>query len=573
MRWLTVGRDFLRGALRQLPVETVLVASAAFASIAVVHGLESVWVGRVVLAALLATPVAFAAHGLGRARSLAAGVLATLAALAAVTVGMPDRLEEWHRPIFAWPFGLTLLAAVLSPFIAAAGRFTTFVRRFFEQSTTWGLIFVAASAALGVVEFALTELFGISWRLGADLHFVLAGAFVLVWLHTLLPEEGGGRMPDIWRRLATAVGAPFVTVMVVILACYEGVVLAQGELPRNMLSPLIMTAGFVGYLCTLVIAAVTVEPVGSSALAPADPHRFTRRFSVRLVRAFPLVMLALLPMAGWALWARIGQYGLTPFRVVRLASLLCLAALSVVGAWRWLRKRPPLGWEVPAVIALVALACAFGPVSAVRLSVASQAARLSRALDAAGVSTRVVPSAPAAAPRALPKERVDEVRETLVTLGELGGEGAVRRVLSGETATCADGWSGVDECLKKLGIFAGEEAKRWASFEATGPWMMDGAELHLVDLSKDSVHPGAGLGLVGTSVVLREHDVVVARAPLDAMVAGWRTADGVMEPRVVRLVRDDGSLAGQLAIRHLEVSLDEKDVLVVSSLNGVWLPR
>jgi len=61
--------------------------------------------------------------------------------------------------VFVWRYGLALLAALLVPFVAAARDFTGFVRRFFEETTTWGLLWICALVALGVIALALRELF------------------------------------------------------------------------------------------------------------------------------------------------------------------------------------------------------------------------------------------------------------------------------------------------------------------------------------------------------------------------------------------------------------------------------
>src|SRR4051812_36807244 len=85
MRWIA----FLRGALRQLPVETVLVAAAAVGAVGLNHDiLPERWCERMVLAALVATPLAFAAHrrrGFGRRLPLLVGGLAAAGVFAAIT--------------------------------------------------------------------------------------------------------------------------------------------------------------------------------------------------------------------------------------------------------------------------------------------------------------------------------------------------------------------------------------------------------------------------------------------------------------------------------------------------------
>src|SRR5215470_7970634 len=357
---------FIQGAWRRLPLETVCVGVAAGAAIHLGHGGRSAWAGRALLGALVLAPLAVAAHRLARRTQLALGLVAGAALLGLLTATLPT-LDAVDRPAFGWPYGLSLLGAALVPFVAAAPRFVRFVRRFFEQTTTFGLLCLGALAAVFVVGLALRELFDLRIEsFVTDAAVLVTAAFVLQLVDRLVDDDraDAGRMPELWRRLATTVGAPFVAAMLVILVVYEASVLARGELPKNVLSPLIIAAGFVGFLSSLILASVAGEEVATAALAQADPHPWLRRRTIRLARAFPLVLLALLPLAGWALVVRLEQHGFTPFRAVRLYGLLCLAVLSLAGIARWARGRA-LGWEVPAAILVFALAAAFGPTSAV----------------------------------------------------------------------------------------------------------------------------------------------------------------------------------------------------------------
>ncbi|HRC57070.1 MAG TPA: hypothetical protein PKU97_14150, partial [Kofleriaceae bacterium] len=131
---------FLRGALRRLPVETVAVAVAAIAAISALHAASlSIWQPRLIAAALLTVPLAFAVRERAGRRATAAGAAVAALVTAGLIVALPD-LEALRRPSFAWGYGLLALAALLVPFVAAAGRFATFVRRFFEELTTWSLL-------------------------------------------------------------------------------------------------------------------------------------------------------------------------------------------------------------------------------------------------------------------------------------------------------------------------------------------------------------------------------------------------------------------------------------------------
>lgn len=453
---LSLASSFVRGAIRRLPVETALIAAIALTMIQILHARTDpgAWQMRILFTSLLALPLAFALHEHPRTRARAPRLGAAVAALTGLVMFATLRDgDSITRSAVQWALLLATTAAYLVPFVVAAPRFSAFVRRFFEEVTTWGLLGGVAIAAILVTGFAIANLFDLrTSELTGDAALLAAGAFALIVLERLLPDRTAtGKVPELWRRLATAIGAPFVSVMLLILVIYELTVVVRGELPRNTLSPLLIGAGFVGYLCTLIITAVAAEPVGQGALSPAEPHRFLRNRSVQLARAFPIALLLLLPMALWAVLVRIDQYGLTPFRVVRLAAVLCLMALSVLGTLRWLRGRAPLGWHVPATVGAFALLIAAGPLSAVNLSIRSQAARLDQLLDDAGLDHRVVADPPPPVKRQLPYAQWSELQNAVDNLAALGGEAAMRRTLRGAVHICGERWS-ANECLLGLGI-------------------------------------------------------------------------------------------------------------------------
>jgi hypothetical protein len=445
--------SFLRGALRRLPVETAVIALAVITTIHSVHTDQfGIWHARLLLTAVLSLPLAFALHERMQRHAIAGGAtLAALTGLVALLL-LPDR-AALDADATLWAMLLLTPAAYLAPFIVAAPRFSLFVRRFFEELTTWSLIGGVALVAIAILGFAIEELFELrTKRLTADLALLTAAAITLIVLERLLPDHAAsGKVPELWRRLATAIGAPFVSVMLIILLVYEVTLLVRGELPSNQLSPLLIAAGFIGYLCTLIISAVAAEPVGTDVLSPAEPHRFLRHRSVQLARAFPLALLLLLPMALWALYVRIDQYGLTPFRVVRLAALLCLVVLGVLGSLRWLRHRAALGWHVPATVVVFTLPLALGPLGAVDLSLRSQAARLEQFFAEAGVTNRHVGPPTTATTHTVSRARWDEMSDALEQLNRLDGAAGVRRVLEGELAPCVRFYD-QDDCLKGLGL-------------------------------------------------------------------------------------------------------------------------
>ena len=560
--------DFVRGAWRKLPVETAIVAMTGVGAIGAFHDDHELWWVRLVLAGLILTPLAFAAHRLGARRQAAMIGMATAAVLGLLA----GCLRGDTRPDsqgFSYPFGLCALAAALVPFVSARRQFTHFVRRFFEETTTWGLLWGGAMAAIGVLAYALHELFDLNVEhLGLDVVItVVTAAFVLVYLDRLRAADTAaspGRMPELWRRLATTIGAPFVCAMLAILVVYELSVLARGELPRNTLSPLILGAGLVGFVSTLIVSSVLGE-AAPSVLEPAERHAWARGATIRVMRVFPIVLLALLPMASWALWVRIDEHGLTPLRVVRAYGVICLAVLSVAGVWRCARGKGALTWQVPAVIFIGAIVAALGPFSAVRLSVRSQAAKIAAKLDALGVG-RVVSPQEVPAKVTLDWDQLDPLASRIDLLVELDGEAGLRRVLTGDLAMCGHAWGG-RTCLDHLGVREIDGAPPAASAPIDTHDITDlrvptahGAVVFIeVTHSEHAPAPdaqtiefaearGGGVVLTADEVVLYQHGVRIGALSLAALLA-----EPVLPSRALPVIGSDGAVLGELAIRRLSV--------------------
>jgi hypothetical protein len=561
--------DFVRGAWRKLPVETAIVAMTGAGAIGAYHDSHELWWVRLVLAGLVVTPLAFAAHRLGvrRQATMIGAITAAILVLLAVCLNADTRPDSQG---FSYPYGLCALASLLVPFVTARRQFTHFVRRFFEETTTWGLLWGGAMAAIGILSYALHELFDLDVsHLGVDVLITcVTGAFVLVYLDRLRTADTAtpGRMPELWRRLATTIGAPFVCAMLAILVVYELSVVVRGELPRNTLSPLILGAGLVGFVSTLIVSAVLGE-AAPSALQPAERHMWARSLAIRVMRGFPIVLLVLLPMAGWALWLRIDEHGLTPLRVVRAYGVLCLAVLSVAGAWRCVRGRGALTWQVPAVLLVGALVAALGPFSAVRLSVRSQAAELAHRLDALGVG-RVVASQEPPVKVTLDWDQLDPLASRVDLLVELAGEAGLRRVLTGDLSMCNHVWGG-RTCLDHLGVRETEQAALAASSQVARH-NITGARIEaqagaviFVDTTRSVAVPLPSAEVIANAealfggVVLTASELVVFRhgARLGAVsLAAFLTQPGFEMPsRALPVISATGAVIGEFALRQLGV--------------------
>jgi hypothetical protein len=574
-------RAFVQGALRALPIETAAVAAAAAGLLWMVQIDDTAPVPlRLLLAAPITCALAFVLTLLARAgrierrTQVVGGAAIAGLVLAAVWMTMP--LDDGEA--FAWSYAASLLAAILIPFPAVAlaatgdGRgdaFSSFLRRFLEQTTIWLLLGAAALAAVGVVFVALHGLFD----LDVERHWLraviaVAAVITLAWLYHLLPGAGPAQVPAIWRRLVAAIGAPFVATMLVILAAYEVWALARAELPRNMLSPLVIGAGAVGSLCSLVIVAIARQPA-AGVLAPAERHPWMTAWPVRVARAFPLALLALAPMACWALAVRIDDLGLTPLRVVRLYALIALVVIAAAGSLRYLRRRPPLGWQVPAIAAALAMVAAIGPLGLVPMSLRSQATRLDAMLTQAGVTGRVLGAgAPVVT---VTRERYEALASSLDVLADLGGEDGVRRVLTGDVAPCRyDPYA----CLEQLGVRSAEpepHRPRWSHATAAGPFALGPTVVTMVRLSTGAATASAAgveLFLVETRVEARQGARVVAVADLSgAATAAMGSSELAAVP--TPFTGEAAARLGHLLVTELAVTRDDR--VIIESLAATWV--
>jgi hypothetical protein len=536
MLWLSRLIHRVRAALTSLPLESLAVAAAVVGVWAIVASPHHQGAERFFFSAVVAVPLFYTVTMLRRAGRIRAGTahaLAAVAVLAAIAIGATqlDRDEA-----FAWQYGLGLLAACMLPFVAAATgpsgdrlvRFADFVRRFCEETTGSLLLCAAAVLAAAILFVSVQELFGLELeKLGVDTGAAIIGLCVLAYLHRLMAGGGPATVPELWRRLIARVVAPFLVAMLAILALYEFSVIARGELPANLISPLIIAAGAVGFASTLVIESL-VAVRGERLLSPAEPHPWASSRAVRLSRGFAAVLLALLPLAGWALWLRIDQYGLTPVRVARGYALACLGLLAVWGTARWLRRRRPLTWEVPVAVGLTALAAAIGPLSVVDLSIRSQASRLEQALARAGVPSRTVMAAPPSYAIDIDAAARDEITESIGQLVYLGGTDALARVLDGHLDRCQWRWDARD-CLAGLGVaMPAETVPRKTVWLAPADPEMAG--LRYIEISTDSAAHDAVVGRIdidvrgGRLVATRNGQPWASAAlePLDTWVAAGR---------------------------------------------------
>lgn len=513
-------------ALRSAPVEVALgVMLAVCLSVEVrSKGFTEGELARVIASAALAFPLVLslsvlAARGVIGPNVRWLGTAAVLAACAALGLfGLHEQREaEWWR--WAMLAAAAVFVLAMTPVLPRGDR---------DRRRTWAFGWRAAVRAVGIGLYSVA-LYGILAGAVAavislfelpkpdHLYTDLAGAVFFAFapwifvggIHRLSAPAAEG-VPEAVSRLGRWLYAPVLVIYLLVLYAYAVKVVATGDLPRNLVSPLVIAAGMIGLL-----GAVFLEPVHED-----DEHRGLSL----LVRAVPALLLPLVPLAVWALTMRLDEYGWTEFRYLRLGAVAAIGVLGVLGTIRLLRRRPPLFSTVPAVFAAGLVLAAVGPWSAPAVSRRDQTARLRAALAKEGIDPRRLPGTPVT----VDGEAFDRISDGARYLADAHGVDALRAVFPNLPDTTRAVW----RMNEQLGIRAGCRATApgyvYLQQGTAVPGVMGGtaAQVELREGSPLAVDAGGGritLRLSGDSVHA-------------ASAAGWSgTADaGGLRHRIVR---------------------------------------
>ncbi|HSL72396.1 MAG TPA: DUF4153 domain-containing protein, partial [Longimicrobiales bacterium] len=420
-------------ALERAPVE---VALALFATVTFSWAIElrgdglQHWI-ELAVAVALAFCAAWSAtllHGLGRISSRQRFTITVLGAFAAAAYGLVvidfDRNTEVWRAFVILAGAVALTAAVPS-LVPNADRNYALRRidgRILLRLFGVGIYALALFAGLALALGAVDQLFEL------DLDESIYG-HVFGWLmFGLVPWVVVGGLPDyvaplerespvnpIAYRLTLFLLQPLLALYMVILYAYAVRIGVTGEVPKNLVSPMVIAAGLLG-----AAAIMLVDP------RPDEPS------PLRYLRLAPLVFLPLGVLGLWALAPRIRQYGWTEFRLLRTEGLVALCLLAIAGTvLLWRRRIFPLR-AILFTLAFTALIGAVGPWSAMAVARRSQQTRLLAGLRAAEID----PAAPRAAgdttARTVTREVYEQVDGTARYLRDHFGSAAVTAVLPRE---------------------------------------------------------------------------------------------------------------------------------------------
>jgi hypothetical protein len=187
------------------------------------------------------------------------------------------------------------------------------------------------------------------------------------------------------HRMAAFLVPPLLAIYCLILYAYAIRIGITGEVPKNLLSPMVLAAGA---LAALALLLFDPRPGGTAA--------------ARVLRAAPPLFVPLAALGAWAILLRVDQYGWTEFRLMRLLLLIVLGGLAVAATIQLARNRRFSLHVATLGIAGVLLLSAVGPWNVSAVSRRDQQARLGAALRSAGIDPSA--SAPAGVPDGTPDD-------------------------------------------------------------------------------------------------------------------------------------------------------------------------
>jgi hypothetical protein len=138
------------------------------------------------------------------------------------------------------------------------------------------------------------------------------------------------------HRMAAFLVPPLVAVYYVILYAYTLRMALTGEVPKNLVSPLVFAAGILVGLALLLF----------------DPQKRTTP-GAALLRFAPPLFVPMAVLGSWTVLMRVQQYGWTEFRLLRLVLLAAFGLLAAGASVQLLRRRRISLHVLPLAIAWV----------------------------------------------------------------------------------------------------------------------------------------------------------------------------------------------------------------------------
>lgn len=285
-------------------------------------------------------------------------------------------IDVFRVVLFAFAFHLLVAFA---PFIkrGSLNGFWQYNKTLFLRILISAFYAAVLFAGLAIALFAIDGLFNMTFKSDVYLRLfiTLSTGFVTIFFLAGVPSNFQSiaeeqRYPKGLKIFTQYVLIPLMTIYLAILLVYEIKIAINWELPKGLVSTLIL-----GYAVFGVLSLLLVYPIKEK-----DGNGWIKLFS----RFFYVMMIPLIVLLILAVIKRVGNYGITESRYI----LIILAAwLTGITAYFLFSKKQNIKL-IPISLFVLAILAIYGPQSAFSISRNSQTARLKKLMTSKDAPSR-----------------------------------------------------------------------------------------------------------------------------------------------------------------------------------------
>lgn len=242
----------------------------------------------------------------------------------------------------------------------------TLFLRFLISALYAGVLYAGLAIALAAIDSLFNVTIG--YRIYMRLFAVVSAGFTTLFFLAGIPEnfatlQEDQSYPKGLKIFTQYVLIPLMTIYLGILLVYEVKTLINWQLPKGLVSTLIL-----GYAVFGILSLLLIYPIKDK-----DGNGWIKLFS----KLFYLMMIPLMVLLMLAIGKRVGNYGITESRYILMALALWLSAITV---YFLLSKKQNIK-IIPISLCIIAILATYGPQSAFSVSKYSQVARLKKMLS------------------------------------------------------------------------------------------------------------------------------------------------------------------------------------------------
>ncbi|RYU87984.1 DUF4153 domain-containing protein [Mucilaginibacter terrigena] len=369
-------KNLAQGALitiKRFPFEVLFALAGTIAGtvkieLTLLNRVNESWCARTIMIANLGLLLSLSASlyseskGITGSKKMLLRLTAAVLAILLIFIINPGERESDYIRFFLFSLSFHLLVAfaafTVKGHIQGFWQFNkTLFLRFLTSALYSAVLFLGLAAAIGAMNFLFN--FKFEWDTFAILWAWIVGMFSTLFFLSGVPADIHGLDEDFsypkgLKVFTQYVLIPLATVYVAILLAYEIKILVQWQLPKGMVSHLIL-----GYAVFGILSLLLVYPIREQ-----EENKWLKTYT----RSFYFLLIPLLGLLFTAAGTRVFRYGITEMRYF-LILLACW--LLFITIYFLVTKKQNIKL-IPISLSIVTLFSIYGPQSAFRVSMFSQ---------------------------------------------------------------------------------------------------------------------------------------------------------------------------------------------------------